>query len=89
MNNNKYLINNKVSCHDFARAQTILRRSQTPLIQQTWCGEYIWVINRTAVARKDEKRFANCFSPTVQLELFANYQHTYGCFVDIDFDGLI
>ena len=62
---------------------------QTPLIQQTWCGEYIWVINRAAVARKDENRFANCFCPTVQLELFANYQHTYGCFVDIDFDGLI
>ena len=54
-----------------------------------WCGEYIWVINRAAVARKDENRFANCFCPTVQLELFANYQHTYGCFADLDFDGLI
>ena len=62
---------------------------QTPLIQQRWCGEYIWVINRAAVARKDENRFANCFCPTVQLELFANYQHTYGCFADLDFDGLI
>ena len=31
-----------LSCEgDFARAQAILRRSQTPLIQQTWCGEYI------------------------------------------------
>ena len=31
-----------LSCEgDFARVQAILRRSQTPLIQQTWCGEYI------------------------------------------------